>query len=163
MEERVARRPWASWIRPAVSVAVVALVASPAWRQRDSYPLSTYPVYADARPGVADLPTAVGVTAAGERVRLSPTVIGDSDDPLIVADRVGDAIAGGRAEQVCRVIAGRAGDFDIDTGADTEGDAGPDPLVAVEVVTEETDLVAAVVEGAPPLARTVHARCPVAP
>ncbi|MDH4076657.1 MAG: hypothetical protein OEY41_05605 [Acidimicrobiia bacterium] len=152
--ERDARRPRAAWLRPAVSVAVVALVASPALRQRDSYPLSTYPVYAGARPAVADLPTAVGVTATGDRVRLSPTVIGDSDDPLIVADRVGDAIAQGRAERLCRVIAGRA-----------NGNAGTGraPLTSVEVVTEETDLVATVADGAPPLARTVHATCPVAP
>lgn len=149
------RRPLPPWVRPAVSVAVVALVASPAIGQRDSYPLSTYPVYADARPAVADLPTAVGVTAAGERVRLSPTVIGASDDPLIVADRVGDAVAGGRAERLCRAIAGRA----VADGAIAERAE----LTGVEVVTEEVDLVATAADGAPPRARTVHAACPVAP
>jgi len=142
-----------------VSVAVVALVASPALRQRDSYPLSTYPVYAEARPAMARLPTAVGVTAAGDRVRLSPTVIGASDDPLIVADRVGDAIADGRAERLCRAIADRA----VAGGDVTDRSAGPSTLTGVEVVTEEIDLVATAADGAPPRARTVHAACPVAP
>lgn len=139
-----------SWVRPAVSVTVVALVASPALRQRDSYPLSTYPVYADARPAVADLPTAVGVTAGGDRVRLSPTVIGASDDPLIVADRVGDAIAAGRADALCLAIATRA-------ATDRAG------LSGIEVVTDTVDLVATAADGTPPLARDVHAACPVTP
>lgn len=155
MERHGRRPPPTSWIRPAVSVAVVALVASPAVRQRDSYPLSTYPVYADARPAVAELPTAVGVTAAGDRVRLTPTVIGASDDPLIVADRVADAIAGGRAERLCRAIAERA-------AAQRAGRAAR--LSAVEVVTETVDLVATAADGATaPLARTAHASCPVPP
>ena len=136
-----------------VSVAVVALVASPAVRQRDSYPLSTYPVYAGARPAVASLPTAVGVTADGARVRLSPGVIGASDDPLIVADRVSDAIAARRAGPLCTAIAERA------TSA-----GGQRRIIAVEVVTEAVDLVATAARGAtPPLDRTVHATCAVTP
>ncbi len=151
---RPSRRPVADWVRPAVTVAVVALVASPAVRQRDSYPLSTYPVYADARPAVADLPTAVGVTAGGERVRLTLTTIGASDDPLIVADRVADAVGAGRAERLCRTIADRA-------AADrTAAGAG---LAAIEVVTETVDLVATAVDRAPPQARVVHAACPLPP
>lgn len=149
--DRPNRRPLTVWVRPAVSVAVVALVASPALRQRDSYPLSTYPVYAEARPATAELPTAVGVTAAGDRIRLSPTAIGASDDPLIVADRVADSIAGGRAERLCLAIVERAV-------------VERPRLVGVEVVTETVDLVATAIDGAtPPAARTVHARCPVAP
>lgn len=149
------RRPLPPWVRPAVSVAVVALVASPALRQRDSYPLSTYPVYAEARPATAELPTAVGVSAAGDRIRLSPTVIGASDDPLIVADRVADAIAGRRADRLCLAIAERA--------VASRGVAERDRLTGVEVVTETVDLMATAADGAPPLARTVHAACPVAP
>lgn len=164
-------RPTAAWLRPAVSMAVVALVASPALRQRDSYPLSTYPVYADARPGVAELPTAVGVTEDGERVRLSPTVIGASDDPLIVADRVADAVAADRADRLCQAIAERAATDDgaifDPTGGDgtTAGDGGGGggALAGVEVVTETVDLVATAADEAPPLGRTVHAACPVPP
>ncbi len=153
--DRFTRRPLPAWFRPAVSVAVVVLVASPALRQRDSYPLSTYPVYAEARAATAELPTAVGVTAAGDRVRLSPIVIGASDDPLIVAARVADAIAGSRADRLCLAIVERA----IAERAIAErGD-----LTGVEVVTETVDLVATAADGAPPLNRTVHARCPVAP
>jgi hypothetical protein len=103
---------------------------------------------------------------------------------------VADAIAGGRAERLCRAIAQRAaaegaavagltagtraagagtadtaaadsGTTDTGTAGGTDGPAG---LTAVEVVTETVDLVATATEGAtPPLARTVHARCPVPP
>ena len=136
-------------LRLLATVAVVAAVASPAVGQRDSYPLSTYPVYASARPGVEEIHTAVGVTGDGRRVRLSLPVIGDSDDPLIVEDRVADAVASRRADRLCLAIAGRARDT-----AD---------LTSIEVATERVDLVATAADGAPPLARTVHATCPVTP
>lgn len=161
--DRLGRRPLTAWVRPVVSVAVVALVASPALRQSDSYPLSTYPVYADARPATAELPTAVGVTAGGDRIRLSPTVIGASDDPLIVADRVADAIAGGRADRLCLAIVERAIAERSIARRMAADRAGLATVEAVEVVTETVDLVATVAHGAPPLARTVHAACPVAP
>lgn len=135
-------------LRLLATVAVVVAVASPAVRQRDSYPLSTYPVYASARPGVDEIHTAVGVTDDGRRVRLSLPMIGDSDDPLIVEDRVADAVAARRTDRLCLAIAGRA------RGAG---------LTAIEVATEQVDLVATAADGAPPLARTVHATCPVTP
>lgn len=134
--------------RRVVTTIVVAVVAAPAITGRDSYPLSTYPVYAGARPQVADLATAVAVGTDGTRLRLPLPVIGASDDPLIVEERVADAIRRNQANDLCRSIAQRA--------------RNP-TLTAIEVVTERVDLVQTAARGAPPLERIVHARCPVGP
>ena len=75
----------------ATALVVAALVA-PVGLDRDSYPLSTYPMYATARPQEVDLPTAVGIDADGGTHRLSLALVGSSDDPLIVAGELWKAI-----------------------------------------------------------------------
>ena len=59
------------------------------------------------------------------RRRLSMDVIARTDDPLIAASRVADAVAAGRADELCAEIAGRA----------------PSDVVAVIVVRERHDVV----------------------
>jgi hypothetical protein len=83
---------------------------------------------------------------------LTLAVIGESDDPLVVAGELRSAIASGRAAQSCRDIAHRAGDWsDL-----------PDDAVAIAVVTERHD-IAARSAGDPSLVdRTVHAQCGLA-
>jgi hypothetical protein len=108
----------------AVVVAIVVL-SSPALRDHDSFPLSTYPIYASARPREATFVTAHGQRADGSEHRLSIDVIARTDDPLIAASRVGDAVAAGRANELCAEIAARA----------------PSDLVAVVVVRERHDVV----------------------
>ena len=122
-----------------------AAVVAPALRNRDSFPLSTYPVYASARSSAVTLSTAVGIDTGGRPVRLSLDVIAQSDDPLIAESLVDDAIAEGRAGELCRAIAERA----------------PDDVTAIEVVEERHDIVARTVGRASLLQRTVHARCDV--
>ena len=139
------------WTRRLVTLAVLLAVISPAFRSRDSYPLSTYPVYATARARTGVLHTAVGVLEGGGRDRLSLAVIADTDDPLIAEDRVADAVRDGRADVLCDTIAGRA------RQAAAEGRLPQH--VAIEVVSEELDFVLTTAEKAPPLSRTVHARC----
>lgn len=147
------------WGRRLATVAVVAAVLSPALRTRDSYPLSTYPVYATARQSTASLNTAVGLDDDGRWHRLSLAVIAATDDPLIAEDRVADAVRDGRTRQLCTAIADRAAERGWG-----ERSGGRDPVIAeIEVVTERVDLVLTVAENAPPLDRTVHARCPVGP
>jgi hypothetical protein len=146
-----AQRIW-QWWRRLVVLAVVAAVALPALRNRDSYPLSTYPVYATARGRVASLDTAVAVEENGRWSRLSLPVIAETDDPLIAEDRVGDLIADGLASQLCAEIARRA-------RTEVNGVA----VVAIEVVTERLDVVEVASGRHPPHERTVHARCPLRP
>ena len=128
--------------RRVVTVVVVAAVVAPALRHVDSYPLSTYPMYASARPSRATFATAVGI-AAGEVRRLPIDVIARTDDPLIAQARVQAAIDGGAAAALCAEIAARA----------------PAGFEAVEVVSEAHDSVDLVAGRPSLLDRTVHARC----
>jgi hypothetical protein len=107
-------------------VVGTVVVISPALRDHDSFPLSTYPIYAVARPREAEFVTAHGVRADGSAQRLSMDVIARTDDPLIAASRVDDAVAAGRADELCAEIAARV----------------PSDLVAVMVVREWHDVVA---------------------
>lgn len=124
---------------------IVAAVISPALRNRDSFPLSTYPVYASARASTVTLSTAVWIDSGGAARRLSLQVIARTDDPLIAESLVDEAIARGRADELCAEIAARA----------------PVDAVAIEVVEERHYIVARTIDAESLLARTVHARCEV--
>jgi len=128
-----------------ITVVVVGLMLAPVVFDRDSHPLSTYPMYSSARGREVTLPAALALTDQGAEERLSLGVIGASSDPLIVAGELRSAIRDGRAVERCEEIAARVDDPAVD---------------AVAVVMERHDVVAQV-EGEPSLlARTVHATCP---
>lgn len=137
------RRAWAY----GVSVTALALVLSPVLLpgQRDSYPLSTYPMFSSDRGRESALPTAVGVTDDGTIVRLSPELISGGYEPIRAFATVDASIANGDTAELCREIATRAS-----SRAD---------LVAIEVVTEVHDVVAWFEGRKEPLDRVVHARC----
>src|SRR5262249_40877964 len=101
--------PSPGWWRRVVLVAVLAAVISPALRDRDSFPLSTYPMYAGTRGRVVSIATAVGVDATGRAHYLSLSSIADTDDPLIAESAVRHAINTGRAGALCVQIAERLG------------------------------------------------------
>ena len=133
--------------RRAVVIAFVLVVVSPAVRNRDSFPLSTYPVYASVRPRDAVIDTAVGEGPDGTERRLSMSVIAGTDDPLIAEQRVSSAIDSGRADDLCARIASKVGD----------------DVSAVLVVRELHDVVEAASGGASLRSRSVEARCEVRP
>ena len=95
--------------------------------------------------------TARAVGADGTASTLTHGVIGDSDDPLVVAGELRDAIRDGRAVERCAVIAERA----------SRWDGLPVETTTIEVVTERHDVVARVDGGDSLVERTVHARCEV--
>jgi hypothetical protein len=131
-----------------VAIAGVVLVATPAVLGRDSFPLSDYPMFADDRGRESVIATAVGVTADGDRERLSPELIGGTDEPVLAAAAAARAtVSSSGAAALCDDIAARAG--------------GRDDLRAIEVVTERYDTVAYFESDEPPESTTVHARCPV--
>jgi hypothetical protein len=136
-----------SWRRLLVVVVGIVVLVSPALRDHDSFPLSTYPIYATARPREATFLTARGERADGSASTLSIDVIARTDDPLIAASRVAGAVAAGQSDELCMEIAARA----------------PIDLVAVMVVRERHD----VVEGARGEESLLHreqlARCAVPP
>ena len=140
------RRAWAY----VVSVAVLALVFSPVLRpsQRDSYPLSTYPMFSYNRSRESALPTAVGVTLEGQIRRLSPELISGGYEPVRAFATVEASIENGDTAELCEEIAERTV-------------KSRDDLVAIEVVTEVHDVVGWFDGDKEPSQRVVHARCPL--
>ncbi len=136
------------WLTTAL---VVAALIAPAIADRDGFPLATYPMYARSRGEVVALPTATGITATEERLRLSPQIIGDSDDPLIVSALLRDIVAAGspRIEEFCREIAGRS----VEAGVSID---------RVELVTEAHNVVAHASDQPSLVSRQVHTTCEVA-
>ena len=130
-------------------MGVVGALVAPVVMDRDGFPLSTYPMYSRARGEAVTFPTAQAVDENGATSPLTLAIIGDSDDPLIVAGELRDVIRDGRAEQRCEEIARRALGWD---GLPAAG-------VSIEVVTERHDVVAQVEGGESLLGRSVHASC----
>ncbi len=132
-----------------MAAALLGAVWAPVAIDRDGFPFSTYPMYASSRGEEVTFATANGLTADGGRRRLSLDLIGNSDDPLIVAGELRAALGEGRAGDRCREIAGRV------------AGSNRDEIARVEVVTERHDVVDQV-EGRDSLVeRRVHAECPV--
>ncbi len=134
-----------------VTATVVAALVAPVALDRDGFPLSTYPMYSSARGDQVSFATAQAVDPEGGASTLTLGVIGESDDPLVVAGELRDAIGDGRAGRRCADIAERAARWD----------GLPPATVAIEVVVERHDVVAQVEGGASLVDRTVHARCEV--
>jgi hypothetical protein len=136
-----------------ITAAVVGALVAPVALDRDGFPLSTYPMYSRTRGDAVTFATARAVDPTGATATLTLAVIGDSDDPLIVAGELRDAIRDGRARERCVEIASRAADWD----------GLPPGTATIDVVTERHDVVAQVEGSSSLLERTVHASCPVLP
>jgi len=94
----------------ALSIVLVGATLAPLVRSpdRDSFPLSTYPMFAARRPVLTTLDFAYGLTAAGERRTLSPRMLG-TREVLQAAAMLERAVAGGPKQLIplCEVIASR--------------------------------------------------------
>lgn len=133
------------WRRRVIALVVLAALVSPALRDRDSVPLSTYPMYASARSDVVVLGTAVGIDDQGVVRRLSLSSISRSEDPLVAQSLVRTAIQNGDTATLCREIAPRVGD----------------EIAEVAVVDERHDLERYAAGGASLIDRQVYAQCVV--
>jgi hypothetical protein len=135
-------------LRWAVTVLVGAVVLAPAvWPDaRDDFPLSTYPMFTEEQGQVVDLDTAVRIDAAGTH-RLSPELIGGTDEPILASETVRLALRDGQAaaDRLCREIAERA-----------RGDGG-----RIVLVTETHDAVALLRDDADPIEVATRADCVV--
>jgi hypothetical protein len=137
-------RAWTALVAVVVVVGVV-----PYAMDRDSFPLSTYPMFAEQRTSAETVDTAVGI--AGDKVlRLGAERIAGADEPILAAATVSAAIANGGADGLCRDVAARV------------ANEGPREATIVEVITERYDAVAWFDGDHTPLERVVHARCAVA-
>ncbi len=140
------RQRWRAWTAAGIVVVVIGIV--PLALDRDSFPLSTFPMFSAAIDQTQSIDTAVGVRTDGTVVRLSPAQIAGTTVVNQAASVVSSAIAGGRAPALCAEIAARL--------------AAPD-AATVEVVTERYDAVGWFNGDRTPVDRVVHAECPVAP
>lgn len=131
--------------RRLITVAVVAALISPALRNDDGLPLSTYPMYSSTRSNVNAFVTASGVDAEGSRQTLSTYTIARTFDRLIAQSFLNDGVARGDAPTLCDEIAERVSD----------------DFTAVEIATEWHDTIARL-KGEESLEdRELHATCEV--
>ena len=133
-------------------VAVLA-VLSPLGRTRrqdDSFPLSNYPMFTHNPRDTTGIERAVGVTTAGDEVRLSPELSGGTVEVIHAAQTLTNAVRRGEAGDLCIEIAGRVADSDL---AD---------VIEVVVTTDRFEIVEGLRSDDPqPVERVVHARCEV--
>jgi hypothetical protein len=97
------------------SVLVVAATLSPALREppRDSFPLSTYPMFSSV-PKRAWLDVIVGFDAAGDEHRIPPRLVANIE-VMQAAETIRHAVRQRRAPQLCAEVAARVSadpDFD---------------------------------------------------
>ena len=134
-------------------VAVLA-VLSPLGRTRrqdDSFPLSNYPMFTHNPRDTTGIERAVGITAGGAEVRLSPELSGGTVEVIHAAQTLTNAVRRGEADELCAEIAGRVAESDL-TG-----------VVEVVVTTDRFEIVDGLRSDDPqPVERVVHARCEVA-
>ena len=126
-------------------VGVIAVgVMSPLARDPhdDSFPLSTYPMFAANRGNEHWIPTVVEVRVGGGTTRLTPELIAGTDEVVLASVTVERAVRNGQAEDLCREVAGRLGSGRY-----------------ARVQSERHDVVDLVANGAMPLAVEVHAEC----
>ena len=137
---------WA--VRAFAGVLLLAVVAPPLRDPpADSFPLSTYPMFSHPRATVAPLQLALAVESDGSTRRLPPQVVSGSSEIIHAASTLLRAVNRGDAEVLCLEIVARLAD--------------DDPAVAVELRTEEYDVVAWFDDDREPRSSTVNARCEV--
>ncbi|MXW62569.1 MAG: hypothetical protein F4Y27_00535 [Acidimicrobiaceae bacterium] len=131
------------WTIRVLPVFAALLVLSPLVRDptSDTYPLSTYPMFATDRGNVHTIATAVERTDDGFE-RLSPKLIAGTDEAVLASVTVTRAVRLGEADILCEEILERIG-------------AGR----RIEVRTETLDVVELSVEGSSDSTVSVHARC----
>ena len=134
------RRP----LRLALVTLAALVVLSPLARdpKSDTYPLSTYPMFASNRGEEHRIATVVEVLPDGTTGRLSPELIAGTDELVLTAVTVGRSVRGGQAETLCREVAVRLG-----------------PGRIARVQTERHNVIALIADDALPLAIEIHAEC----
>ncbi|MDZ7679185.1 MAG: hypothetical protein U5K29_11600 [Acidimicrobiales bacterium] len=146
------------WGPRALAAVLVAAMVAPAVIDppRDGFPLSTYPMFAFDRGSVTSVTTAVGVTDAGGRVRLSPYLLAGADEAILAVRTARIAVAEEDTDRWCEEVASRV-------AASSGASVSSERVVAIEVVTETHDASATLAGSAEPLRIVLHTTCPVEP
>jgi hypothetical protein len=133
------------------SLAIAGAVAVPVVRGpgHDSFPLSTFPMFARDRGRTSVLDTAVAADGGGRELTLRPELIGGTHEPVHAAATVSEAVVAGTADRLCAEVAGRV------------ARAGPADATSVMIVTFSYDAAAWFAGDHVPQARLVRAACDV--
>ena len=126
--------------------SIVVLGVVPLALDRDSFPLSTYPMFSSNRSTREPVDTAFLIAPDGTESRLDPRTIAGTDEPIIATVVVGESIADGSVDQLCAEIAARV------------EDASGSKIEVVTVVYDALDWFAGRRD---PVSRVVHGSCPV--
>ncbi len=127
---------------PLIAAAIVLspIVHDP---RHDSYPLSTYPMFAPDRGALLTIDTVVRVDSSGVVHRLDPNTISGTDEIVTASVVAVKAIQRGEADLLCREVADRIGD----------------PDSTVEVRSEQVNTIDVVDHHADPISVTIWAEC----
>ena len=133
----------------AIGLAIVVVIGVlPVALDRDSYPLSTYPMFSSRRTAIEPVHTAVARGEDGSIRRLTPTQISGNDEVIIAAQLVFDSISRDGGTVLCGDIARR-----MSTSSDM--------IDTIEIVTEKYDAIDWYEGRRSPVSRVVHTSCPV--
>ncbi len=136
--------PMSRTLRRLAPFIAAAVILSPLLREPrdDTYPLSTYPMFATDRGAIMSIDTAVTIDPTGGTDHLSPKQISGTDEIVSAAVVVSRAVRNGDAELLCIDIADRLDNPDltvqirtevVDTAALVDHNARP---ISIEVVSE---------------------------
>lgn len=136
-----------------VSIALLSAVLYPALGdpEDDSFPLSTYPMFARTRARVARVNAALALGRGGTEMPLSPLLIGSPETMQAIRILNRSLQAGERsARTLCRAIAAR-----VAQSADSELSAARQ----IALVSESIDVIEYARGAHVPRDRRVHTRC----
>jgi hypothetical protein len=139
----------------AVSVVLLSAVVSPALRdpEDDSFPLSTYPMFARHRTRVTRINAALALRSDGTETTLSPLLIGSPETMQAIRILNKSVRAGGEsARALCRAIASRVAESADPEFAGTR---------RIALVSEEIDVIEYASGVRAPRDRRVHTRCEI--
>jgi hypothetical protein len=125
-------------------VLVVGVV--PLALDRDSFPLSTYPMFSSRRTSTESVETAIIVDASGRITRIDPSDIAGTDEVILAAVTVSDALRDETTDLLCQDIVERLGDR-LSAAAQ------------VQIVTEVYDAIEWYRGERTPLSTVVHTDC----
>jgi hypothetical protein len=136
------------------SVGVIVLFAmwSPVLRSatNDSFPLTTYPMFSSLVDPVSPVDVAVGRTASGTDVTLSPQLIAGTDEVIVAGSIITQAVRAGKPDQLCARIAIRVA-----------ADGAYESVARIEVRTDTINAIEHYSGNNATLQRTVRAQCEV--
>jgi hypothetical protein len=137
------------------AVAVLAAMLGPPLRSppRDSYPLSTYPMFSSDRGRISSVATVVALDRGGAVHRLDPHLVSGADEVMLAVQTAANAVRRGPEASLalCQDVADRV------SGAG----GGLGDVTEVVVRVERHDAVAHFTSDPTPLSVVDHADCPV--